>query len=296
MTSRNPSVPIVMSVKDSHFYDIKKLSGFPKAVKDSLEYLHYRTFIHYRVKMQHDITSHLVRLLYITIKNLINPDLVLNPINSLGSLNWYLKYRNTPKLNRAIPLSKGIDNVLILHQAGGGLKSLNAIKLFTITTELRTQIIQKLNEIPPNYFAVHIPHTDYETDYRTFLDKIKNELRGQKVLVCSDNFEVRKFALGVLAETCEPFEINDKIDSHRIDLKMQHREMEPLHYQWHLPLETRRVNNIRMFTELVALARAKQIYFSEVVRLKTGYIGYSGFSLLADSLRRNPAELDEWLG
>jgi hypothetical protein len=63
-----------------------------------------------------------------------------------------------------------------------------------------------------------------------------------------------------------------------------------------LPLETRRANNIRMFTELVALARAKQIYFSEVVRHKTGYIGYSGFSLFADSLRRNPAELEEWLG
>ena len=87
------------------------------------------------------------------------------------------------------------ERVLIHHQSGGGGVGLSyeAVKYFRVTAEISAEI-GRLRRQLDQYAAIHIRNTDYTSDYDAFLVKSIAALKGQKTLVCSDDFAAKEKA------------------------------------------------------------------------------------------------------
>ena len=85
------------------------------------------------------------------------------------------------------------DEVLLHHQAGGGLDSGRLLLLMTLTPHLKNLLATRLSMFPRDYSAAHVRYTDYESDYKNYLPKtISKEI---KVLFLStDNDQVVEWA------------------------------------------------------------------------------------------------------
>ena len=178
---------------------------------------------------------------------------------------------------------------LVIHNAfGGGVVSVFTMQLFRLNASVQTSIEQQLALLGNDYDAVHIRHTDYQTDYEPFLQNLKIQLRGRCVLICSDNPQVKIRAREILN--------NSKV----LSIPQSYETIEPvqfglpIHYQWHLALAERRQRNIGLLTDLIGLAKSKSLYFTNVGKGKK--LGYSGFSRLARGLHSRPDILRSWAG
>ena len=169
-----------------------------------------------------------------------------------------------------------------------GSESLQTLKLLRLNEYIRKQIFERLKDLPDDYDAIHIRHTDYRTNYEAFIQSISNELIGRTVLVCSDNADVIQFAKKNLM--CSKVVSVTSFD----ELSTDPCSLRPAHYQWHLPLDIRRNRNISMLAELVGLSKSGHFFYTTVK--KDSFEGYSGFSKLAEGLRKNQDILMNWLG
>ena len=126
--------------------------------------------------------------------------------------------------------------------------------------------IAKLGE----YVSVHVRNTDYKMDYKYQFMKMKEDVAGKTLLVCSDDYQVFKYAR----------EFFDKTKVVRLST-FKDNGGEPLHHKHHSNQEQ---VNLEMFTDLLAMAQSQKLYISNVNNIQK----YSGFTLLAYTLQQNP--------
>ena len=159
---------------------------------------------------------------------------------------------------------------LIVHEqgwTGGVLTSINLLAKLRLTEMARIDINSRLKDLPDNYVAIHIRHTDYTTDFKKLVADIRDSVTGLNVLICSDNVEVVEY---VKRELSESNVIRLSTFSNSGNNRIHYGSLGAKQY----------MSNIEALTDLFALALSKQLYFGNVKEAGRP----SGFSLLAYSL------------
>jgi len=158
---------------------------------------------------------------------------------------------------------KNYTQDLLVHDSfGGGTSSFKLIENIYIKKKWIGLIKKSIPFLGETYTAIHIRHTDLETDYKSFYKKIESQLEGKKVMVCSDDSKIINFFKGnkkyALLSTKKIKGIND-----------------PEFYS---------------IVDLVALGSASEFFYTNTIQ---GEI--SGFSLLASHLVKNKNILEGFL-
>ena len=285
--SRENSTITHTKIFNIEYEKLNRLKCYPNIPLGTLDQLgHYFMSSMLAAGLQHNTKHNIFLRLINLIKYTCNPkkEFPSFRIFSVIQLYTYLKKNKIAFIDRQFRN----ESMTIHASSGGGLESLQMLKLLRLNKNIRNQILTKLKDLPHDYDAIHIRHTDYQTDYQTFIQSINSELAGRTVLICSDNPDVLKFAK-------ENLKLSKVICVTKVDqLSTDPSSHRPAHYQWHLPLNHRRNRNVSMLAELVGLSKSTRLFFTIVK--KDGQEGHSGFSQLADGLRKNPDILANWLG
>ncbi|MBA2124651.1 hypothetical protein DLM45_00195 [Hyphomicrobium methylovorum] len=170
---------------------------------------------------------------------------------------------------------------LLLHdQSSGGSASQSLIRDLWFSPSVAEAIQNAMRDIKPGYVAIHIRHTDYQTDYRAFIESIANDLIGKRVLICTDNPEVRSFVVESLPQS-EPFFVTEIVETGG----------KPLHVSRYITSDDdRRRSAINSLIDLAALGMADSVLYTGVTR---GCV--SGYSRLASFLCKNKDVLENLL-
>jgi len=85
------------------------------------------------------------------------------------------------------------DEVLLHHQAGGGLDSGRLLLLMALTPHLKKLLATRLSMFPRDYYAAHVRYSDYESDYKKYLPKTISK-KTKVLFLSTDNYQVIKWA------------------------------------------------------------------------------------------------------
>lgn len=171
---------------------------------------------------------------------------------------------------------------LLLHEQGwlgAQLFSIQLLSKLRFTEHVKQHILSRLIQLPKDFAAVHIRHTDYKTNYVDFLDTLRAPLAGKDVLICSDNLEVINVAGEILSDS-KLIRISKFMVSDGNPLHIQAKEFG----QFDL--------NIDALADLCGMALAQDVYFTNVLEAQRP----SGYSLLAKALHGNRSVLMALLG
>ena len=172
------------------------------------------------------------------------------------------------------------DQDLLVHdQSGGGDDSFELCRQLTLSPELKRITIERISQLSSDYLSVHVRNTDYQTDYKSFFEKISDKLENKNVLICSDDSSVIDYAHTKFINS-NVFSSSD-IPS---DCRPRHKNKSEA------GAEEDFLNASNSIVDLVALARGKELHFSNVT---AGFP--SGFSRLATFLHNNPDIVEQWL-
>jgi hypothetical protein len=174
------------------------------------------------------------------------------------------------------------DAALLLHQSfGGGIyHAMIALRRLSISVEVREVIEQRLAQIGDTYTSIHIRHTDYSTDYRAHILDIAPEISG-KIFVSTDNQEVLDFCRNVFGK--------ERVWSFA---KLPDQAGVPIHSN---PVLDAHQSNIDAISDLLLLAMAKSYHFFRIQKKGSSTPPYSGFSMLANKLHKNPKLLQQFM-
>ena len=167
--------------------------------------------------------------------------------------------------------------LVVDEHAGGGSAGAFALARLRLTREVANTISARLKPLGAEYLAVHIRHTDYATDYEALLDKIAEDVRGKRLLVCSDSHMVKAFAKKRLEGIAECLEVSDIPDLEGAPLHETHGH-------------DRHQANLDLLCDLLAMARAQTLFYANVA---DGFP--SGFSKLTHALQLMPSIVNSLL-
>jgi hypothetical protein len=132
----------------------------------------------------------------------------------------------TVDFETGVPLSFPFDHdhpeTLLLHQQAGGCgkgKSFDLINRLTLVPSLARQARDKIAGLPASYSAIHIRNTDLRTDLGMVLDAIRDHVRDQDLLLCSDDPAV----LGVMQAGLPATRIHQITTPHFENNQPQHK-------------------------------------------------------------------------
>ncbi len=166
------------------------------------------------------------------------------------------------------------EQILLHHQYGGGILSFNCISHFVLHPSI-ARVVRDLRVAHPSYVAVHIRNTDYQTDYENVLLGLLSVEKGNQILLCSDDSRCKEYARKLFGD--QVFFCTDTPETGGLSL----------HANASL---NRLVENTNSLVDLAMLALGDRIYVS-----KTNQGVYSGFSMLANFLHYNKAEMGRFL-
>jgi hypothetical protein len=168
------------------------------------------------------------------------------------------------------------DEYLLIHlNCGGGIASHTLMPNLRVTQKVRGEILRRISFLPAKYIAIHIRNTDIKTDFISLFEEIRPALRGQNVLICSDDSFVISAAKERLAESC--VYSNDRAPgSGKTTQPMLHSRA---NYRNH---EEMYDATIASLSDLFALAFSSHLL---ITKHREGW--YSGFSRLAYYLFEN---------
>ena len=175
------------------------------------------------------------------------------------------------------------EDVLVLPSWGGGLRSLETFDFIRLKGELADQVIDRLTQLPPNYAAVHIRHTDLRVDAKTAFKLLSRPLSDRDVVICTDHRQVLKLAKLYFNRSCRLHFMTEipNNGSHGI-----HHGLNGYRGTIGAVVDT--------FTDLFALAYSKDLFCPRVVPIRPdGRI--SGFAHLASALRKDRNLLNKFL-
>jgi hypothetical protein len=166
------------------------------------------------------------------------------------------------------------ETLLVHHDAGGGLDSLHALSCLTLQKHIRKSLLARLGIIGGAYDGIHIRNSDYKTNYKEVIASIKGDIRSP-VFVATDSSEVLSYCNDVLGKQ-NVYSFSRFFSTIQV----------PLHYQL-MDLKDTRLRNIDAILDLLTLALARKLYVFPIQSDSPNPV-YSGFSLLAEALSRNP--------
>lgn len=165
--------------------------------------------------------------------------------------------------------------LLVHDQAGGGTSSIDLLRCLSLRPNVVDQVAKRLIPLGRDYDAIHIRNTDYESNYETFFQSCKSKFVGRSLLVCSDSAVVKVSARTLLDPSTKilsvanipnlagrPIHLNHKFDPHKAA--------------------------IDLLSDLIAMARSRTFMFAELTKKNEYTPKASGFSLLADNLKKRP--------
>lgn len=164
------------------------------------------------------------------------------------------------------------ETVLVHEQCGGGTASFAVLERIRLSDAIRQEVVGRLSRLGTGYVAIHVRNTDYQTDYEPLFNKLRHEVAGKRLLVCSDD-------ANVISEARRYFYLSTILSSSAIPFTGQ----KPLHMQSTMKSKRdREIATINTIVDLCALGLARKLYFMNVT---AGYP--SGFSSLARHLNEN---------
>jgi len=290
MRLKNISDKIDLELSNSRLMQLNEMVCYPAEIEGQLDFI-YHKFLAARLKKNstwiHSNSFNKLRkyLLYI-----YEPSIEYLKLNRIKFIYYVLFTRKKIFDFKLENLVNNTSSVIIYHQSGGGEKSIDAINLFKLRVEIGLELNSRLKFLSKDYDAIHIRNSDYKTDYAKFLINLKSQVINKRVLLCTDDSSIFPIAKTLLSDfTIETlYNINDA--------KTLNNKKIPLHYQWNLAYDQRKENNIRMLTDLIGLAKAQNLFYTNLNYWNNKpYSGISGFSLLAANLNKNRKVLDDWL-
>ena len=245
--NRKLSIDTTHSGINDHFWRYFETKEYSRAINFALDYERYDTLDVFPASLQGRVSS------FVT-------DYSMDKFGFVDTIS-----------DELICFNSDIDypNQLLVHEQGWFDSELGSLKMFNkirFTNPVKDLIKSRLAELPNKYKAIHIRHTDYTTNYEEFIREIKNDLIGENVLICSDNFQVIDFVVKELAAS-KVFRLS------RFDDNGGSR----LHY---MNDSNQFETNLEALTDLMALALSDRLYFANVKEANRP----SGFSMLAQSL------------
>jgi hypothetical protein len=289
MSVEDCSESIQLHLADETLEKINTMTCFPKEFEGKINWIFDRFWAIESKKLNAWLRFDLIRRLLNLAGYVLFNNQKSQAKNKVKFLLDFLKIRGK---DLRIDLKSQIENdaqVIIHHMSGGGEGSIKSIGLFRLKNEIRSKILSKIKSIGDKYDAIHIRHTDYQTDFISLFESIAPNLTGKRVLICSDNPYV-------LLKGSEIFKGAEVITwNPKIVTDLSKNKARPLHFQWNLPTEQIFENNINMLSDLIALANATNLYIG---KLENNIFDseVSGFSKLALNLHENPTVLERWIG
>ena len=214
------------------------------------------------------------------------PAIIQNQLDNY-LFEWDEKLKATVKKGTNEVLSfnfkKDYKESLLVHDDFGGLEiSIDCLKRLKLTSNFAKRVFSRLNSISyPSYVAIHIRHTDLQTEYQKMFTEIYQETIGKNLLVCTDNHQVFIEAQKFFRES-KVFNLGEMTDTKG---ESPHLFKTSQAGKYSIMVEA--------MSDLIALSKAKKLY---ILKLKEkGVGGYSGFSLLAKNLSENPSVISELL-
>jgi hypothetical protein len=259
------------------FHDFNKMSCYPDEYQGKLPQLyHYRsTFV--RSKATNALVGKCI-----TAGNLIGysirPTLDQIPFSRADYFKTiacgYFKKRHLKSL------SEQGEQLVIHPNSIGGDYGILALSMLQLRKQAQEHVRSKLEICGPDYDALHIRHTDYQTNYVPFVKEIKPKLENRTLLLCSDNPDVIDTVREMLDQT-QVVVLSETLGEKRV------RPGNPLHRNGSRDRAFIRKRNIDMITDLMAMGKARHLYFTQIINKRWNH-SYSGFSRLAKHLHERP--------
>lgn len=294
----DPSNKTELVLSDKKIQLLNKLSCYPFEFTGKIDWIFHRFLAaKYNCQNQFNHSAKTTKSVYlIRIKSILNiSKYILSTLKHFTLSNkilFFFNYFATKNFNSNIvleDLKHSKTDIIIHHMSGGGEESIQAMKLFKLNNSIRKQILEKLKILGDDYSAIHIRNTDYTTDYKSFLESIRQKLVGKKVLLCTDNYSVVEYAK-IVVNGSDVYSFNNYYNC-----KKEGNSYYPLHYQWHLSANEIYENNIVLLTDLIGLSRSTSLYYTGINN-NLHKTTISGFSKLADNLNKEKEILERWIG
>ena len=284
----DPSNNIELALNEHHIKELNKYSCFPKEFTGKIDAV-YNIF-----KSSQKNESFLFKYVYLRKKG-VKRNLIKKVLFLYHRIMIEVKNRTITKKMSALRKSKGLEllvknkeDVILYYSHGGGEASIEAIKLFKLKDSISKMILDKLQLLGLDYDAIHIRNTDYSTNYLAFLKSIQKKVVGRKVLICSDDFFIIDAAREILNES----EIITFNNYYNADNKSNNSY--PMHYQWTLPKNKIKENNLNIFIDLLGISKSTNFYYTKL-ETNINSVSISGFSKLGENLKNNQQVVKSWL-
>jgi hypothetical protein len=187
--------------------------------------------------------------------------------------NDIFKIKNGPYLN--LDFEKDYSEQYLIHENwGGGENSIYFLKRIKLKKSIRLHISKIINSLGI-YIAVHIRNTDIQTDYKQFLDTVKEESIYKNIVICTDDYAVQQYGKIIFGDKLI-------LPTNIPDLKG-----ESLHNNHNLD---RYKTNIDTITDLFVLACSEKLYIT-----KTKEDIYSGFLFFSRNLHQDSRLINKLL-
>jgi hypothetical protein len=170
------------------------------------------------------------------------------------------------------------QDVIVHHPIGGGGRATDALRMLTLTPDLRQIIGEAMAGLPRPYNAIHLRNTDLVVDLADARARISSLDPAVPVLVASDN----SASLTEISAICPEYHFFSIARIFSPDGK-------PLHSDQTLDARER---NIEALIDLIALASSQSLVLPDVV---SGNKSTSGFARLAKNLQGDPDLLSQLL-
>lgn len=162
--------------------------------------------------------------------------------------------------------------LLVHHQSGGGEISILALMRMRLQAALASELMRRIDSIGAPYSAIHVRHTDYQTNYRQAIEELKCAPDGL-LFVATDNRRVLEEFIAELGE--------ERVFSFSASSLSSG---EPIHRL--RPADAGSfARNRDAILDLFMLALSEKLYLLKLENKRdTTFSAYSGFSRLARNL------------
>jgi hypothetical protein len=231
-----------------------------------------------------------------------------------AKLNEKLDHCDSEKnVSLTFNFNRNYEEDLILHdQFGGGAVGINCLARLRLTSRFRGDVLSYLVPlIGESHMAIHVRNTDYQTDYKSAFKNIYDQTINKRLLVCTDSVAVLNYAADFFDKS-KTFSLSSPPATNGTGLST---------YATYCGADQQRYELIvQAFADLIGMATAKKIFlckispgefgagnnqysdFSNIFNttnanqlVPTGINGFSGFSILAASLRNRPSLVKQLL-
>jgi hypothetical protein len=168
------------------------------------------------------------------------------------------------------------QDVIVHHPIGGGHRATDALRMLTLTADLRRVIGEVMAGLPRAYNAIHLRNTDLVADLADARTRIASLDPAVPILVASDN----SASLSQISQICP--------ENHFFSIaRIFSADGKPLHSDQTLAPRER---NIEALVDLIALASSACVVLPKIV---SGSKPDSGYSRLAKDLQDDSALLSQ---